>query len=53
MTYPIAILIRHIDHDHDAIGRALFVPTMGSDDLGLIVDWIDMNALPSQPPRHS
>jgi len=49
----IAILICHIHYDNFTVGRTLFVPTMESDDLGLMVDRIDMDTLPAQPLRHS
>ncbi len=38
----IVVLIRHIHHDNDAVGWALFVPTMESNDLGAIVKMIEM-----------
>ena len=44
----IAVLIRHINHHNDAIGWALFVPAMESDELGPIVKMIDMDILSSR-----
>ena len=45
MTIPIAVLIRHIDHDNHAIGWALFIPSMESDKLGVMVNVIDLEVL--------
>ena len=50
---PIAVLIRHIHHHNDAVGWALFVPSMESDKLGVIVNMIDMDVLTAQPPAHT
>src|SRR3989337_3427442 len=49
----IAVLIHHIHYDNDAIGWALCVPTMESDQLGLFVKMIDVDVLTAQPPRHA
>ena len=49
----ISILICHIHHHNDAIGLALFVPTMEGDEFGLIVEMIDMDVFTAQPPRHA
>jgi hypothetical protein len=43
----IAALVRHIDHHNDAVGWALFVPAMESDDLGPVVKMIEMKILPA------
>jgi hypothetical protein len=49
MSIIIAVLIHHIHHHNDAIGWALFVPAMESDDLGPIVKMIEMDILTAQP----
>jgi hypothetical protein len=46
----IAILIRYINYNNDAIGWALFVLAMESDQLGPIVKMIDVDVLTAQPP---
>ena len=45
-------LIPHIHRHHDAVGWALFVPAMESDELGPIVNMMDVNVLTAQPPCH-
>ncbi len=45
--------LRHINLHNDTIVRAFYVPTMESDDLGLVVNMVDMDALPAQTTRHA